>query len=74
MLGPERGVRLVPEMILARKIIKKGNAPAVQVLIKWLNTAKEDSIWEDYSYIANNYPNLILRDKDSTKGGCQKLS
>jgi hypothetical protein len=43
ILSPEVGLRLVPETILARKIIKRNNEPVVQVLVKWLNTAKEES-------------------------------
>jgi hypothetical protein len=39
------------------------------VLIKWVNTVAEKSIWEDYNKIAQKYLEFILRDKDIVKGG-----
>jgi Integrase core domain/Chromo (CHRromatin Organisation MOdifier) domain len=64
VMGPQRGIKLVPEKILARKITKKNNEPVVQVLIKWVNTVEEDSTWENYQEVANQYPDFILRDKN----------
>jgi hypothetical protein len=45
VLDPKRGIRLVPERVLARKIIKRNNEHVVQILVKWVNTMGEDSTW-----------------------------
>jgi hypothetical protein len=58
ILGPSTSLRLMPEAILARKIIKLRNEPVVQVLIKWVNTDKEESTWGNYDYIAKKIQNL----------------
>jgi Chromo (CHRromatin Organisation MOdifier) domain len=58
----------VPIAILDRKIVKKGNAPAAQVLVKWSNTAEEESTWELYEDMKRRYPEFILEDKNLAKG------
>jgi hypothetical protein len=68
VVGPEIGLRLVPAVILARKIIKLRKEPVMQVWNKWLNTSKEESAWKNYDYMAKNYPELIFRDEDILKG------
>jgi Chromo (CHRromatin Organisation MOdifier) domain len=68
IMAPERGLRLVPEKILARTIIKRKNEPVVQILIKWENIMGEDSTWEDYGEIANKYSDFILKDKNVVMG------
>jgi Chromo (CHRromatin Organisation MOdifier) domain len=69
IMGPGKVIQLVPKKILKKTIAKKRNEPVVQVLVKWVNTAEEDSTWKDYEEIARNYPNFILRDKDAMKRG-----
>jgi Chromo (CHRromatin Organisation MOdifier) domain len=66
VLGPERGLRLVPVAILDRKIVKRGNAPVAQILVKWSNTTEEEATWEYYEEI-KKYPDFILGDKQSVK-------
>ncbi|XP_070033109.1 uncharacterized protein [Nicotiana tomentosiformis] len=41
-------VLLEPEAILDRRMIQKHGRYISQVLVKWFNTAPEDSTWEDY--------------------------
>ncbi|KAJ4811165.1 polyprotein [Rhynchospora pubera] len=58
-----------PGSILDRKMVKKNNAAAVQVLIKWANQSVEDATWEDYEVLKAKYPQFVLRDKNSFKEG-----
>ncbi|KAJ4750063.1 polyprotein [Rhynchospora pubera] len=58
-----------PEKILERKLVKRGNAAAMQVLIKWVNQSEEDATWEYYDAIESKYPQFVLRDKNNFEGG-----
>ena len=51
VIGPESRVRIEPKALLARRLVKKGNAGIPQILVKWSNLADEDATWEDYSAI-----------------------
>jgi Chromo (CHRromatin Organisation MOdifier) domain len=64
VLGPKKGLRLVPLAIIDRKIVKKGNAPTVQVLIRWSNMAEEESTWEDYEEMKRDILHSFLRIKN----------
>ncbi|KAJ4807007.1 polyprotein [Rhynchospora pubera] len=69
LVNPAGHFKVLPEKILGRKLVKRGNAPVVQVLIKWSNGTEEDATWEDYARLARNFPQFILEDKESFMGG-----
>ena len=52
----EGQMRVQPMAILSRRMIKRRNSPVGQV--KWLNSAHEDATWEDWSFIASNFPDF----------------
>ncbi|KAJ4733316.1 polyprotein [Rhynchospora pubera] len=58
----------MPEKILERKLVKHGNAPGVQILIKWSNSSEDDATWEDYEAIKRRFPQFILEDKENFMG------
>jgi hypothetical protein len=47
---------VVPEAILGRWLMKKGNSTAPHVLIKWKHLASEFATWEDYYVIKARFP------------------
>lgn len=44
--GPEGNLRIEPQWILARRMIKRNNAAVPPLLIKWSNLKEEDASWE----------------------------
>jgi hypothetical protein len=44
--GPEGNLRMEPQLILARRMIKRNNAAVPPLLIKWSNLKEEDASWE----------------------------
>jgi len=42
------GSDVVPEAILDRRLVKKGNNAILQVLIKWTKLPSTSATWEDY--------------------------
>ena len=47
---------VVPEKVLDRKMVKKGNAVHVQVLMQWSGLSEEAATWEDYEVLKRRYP------------------
>jgi hypothetical protein len=45
-----------PELILDRRLVKKGNTAHVQVLIKWSSLSADDATWEDYDVLKTRFP------------------
>lgn len=56
LVGDEGEMRILPEKVLERRMIKKNNRPVIQVLIKWMSTAPEDATWEDAHKLAQQFP------------------
>ncbi|KAJ3707248.1 hypothetical protein LUZ61_010953 [Rhynchospora tenuis] len=74
LIGSTASTTLVPESILARRMVKKANAAAAQLLIKWKNQMAENATWEDYESLSKRYPQFILEDKENFKrGGLSEL-
>ena len=67
LMGNKEEARSEPLCILARRMVKKGNAAATQILIHWTNQEAEDDTWEDYHSIAERYPQFILEVEKSLK-------
>lgn len=47
---------VVPEEILDWRLVKKGNAAQVQVLIKWSALPVDHATWEDYDVVKARFP------------------
>lgn len=46
-------VNIVPERILDRRMVKKGNSAITQVQIKWTNLPDDAATWEDWEVLAD---------------------
>lgn len=47
---------MLPEEVLDRRLVKKGNAPYLQVLVKWSGVPTTSATWEDYEVIKAKFP------------------
>ncbi|OIT36196.1 putative mitochondrial protein, partial [Nicotiana attenuata] len=54
----EGQIRMEPQSILDRRIVKKGNRAATQVLVQWTNLSHEEATGEDYSFLISQFPNF----------------
>lgn len=52
-----------PRAVLDRRMIKKGNKAATQILVQWANLLPEEATWEDYNFFKCSFQNLNLEDK-----------
>ncbi|KAJ1690028.1 hypothetical protein LUZ63_014183 [Rhynchospora breviuscula] len=69
-LGADGCLRVGPEKILDRRLVKRGNEGIFQVRIKWSHLSEDDSTWEDYDKMKLHYPSFILEvQKDFMEGG-----
>ena len=58
-----------PEAILDRRMVKKGNAATVQILVQWSSLPVECATWEDFYVLKNHFPNAAIWDEPPTQGG-----
>lgn len=47
---------VVHEEILDRRLVKKGNAAYLQVLVKWSTVPASSATWEDYQVLKERFP------------------
>lgn len=47
-----------PIAILERKLVKRGNNPAVMVLIQWENGSPQEATWEHWDKFSKLFPNF----------------
>lgn len=59
---------VVPEEILDRRLVKKGNAAHLQVLIKCSSIAADSATWEDYNNLKLRYPQAPAWGPASSQG------
>jgi hypothetical protein len=57
----------VPVTILQRRLVRKGNAAATQVLMKWAHLPDDMATWEDYYVLKNRNPEATLWDEDQAQ-------
>ncbi|BBH02927.1 transposable element gene [Prunus dulcis] len=50
-----------PLAILERKLVKRGNAAGVDVLVHWKGHTPEDATWEDYHDLQARFPEFIAQ-------------
>ncbi|XP_074299979.1 uncharacterized protein LOC141631174 [Silene latifolia] len=63
-----------PELILARKTIKKGKISASKVLVKWSNSEAEDATWEFLYDLLQSYPKFDPWGQGSAEEGSNDAS
>jgi Chromo (CHRromatin Organisation MOdifier) domain len=63
LVGPEGKVRIILMAILNRRILKRNNQVAVEVLVQWANLPAEEASWEDYQSLIEQFPEICLEDK-----------
>lgn len=59
----------VPVAILDRRMVRKGNAAAPQVLIQWAHVPPERATWEDYYVVKSRFPEALLWDDEQAQAG-----
>jgi hypothetical protein len=59
----------VPEKILDRRMVKKGNAAVVQVLLKWTSLPEDYATWEDWEVITSKFPEMLAWGQASAPQG-----
>jgi hypothetical protein len=60
---------LAPVEILDRRMVKKGNAATVQVLIRWSGMPSLCATWEDFHVVKNRFPQALAWGQASSQGG-----
>lgn len=68
LLGPGIVLQPSPELVLAKRMVKRRNATTPQVLVKWYNQPEKDATWEDYDHMAKEFSEFIREDTNFTKG------
>jgi Chromo (CHRromatin Organisation MOdifier) domain len=68
VIGTGDRVRIEPIEILDRRLVKRNNTAATEILVKWSNLSDEDSTWEDYEFLCKQSPQFKLEDKLKEKG------
>ena len=62
----------VPEQVLDRRLVKKGNTAIPQVFIKWTRLPATCVTWEDYNVLRKRFLMLLLGGKQEFQwGNCQ---
>lgn len=64
----------VPEAILERRLIKKGNAAMPQVKIKWSGFPVESATWEDLYVLQKRFPWIIAWGQAPAQGGATVMN
>ncbi|RVW97424.1 Transposon Ty3-G Gag-Pol polyprotein [Vitis vinifera] len=55
---------LLPQAILDRRLVKRHNVPAVQLLIHWVDKSPADASWEFADDLKRRFPAFFLEDKE----------
>ena len=63
---------ILPEAVLERRLVKKGNKTVPQALIKWTTLPTSMAIWEDWYALQSRFPGVLAGGPASSDGG--KLS
>lgn len=60
----------VPEQVLQRRRVRKGNHAIMQVLVTWTGLPSTSSTWEDYTVVRSRFPDApAWGQADSSAGG-----
>lgn len=50
---------VLPEKVLDRRLVKKGNQAIPQVLIKWDKLPEDAATWEDLNVLKQHFPDTV---------------
>jgi hypothetical protein len=65
---------LLPEAVLHRRLVKKGNRVVPQVLVKWTNLPETSATWEDWHVVKTRFPDAVAWGNQQLKPGrCHTL-
>ena len=57
------------EMILERRLVKKGNVAVPQVKVKWTHLPEDAATWEDYNVLRALFPDALACGQASSSAG-----
>lgn len=57
--GDSGRVLLVASRILARRLVRRGNSPATELLVQWSHLPESEAAWEDIEYVRLKFPHLL---------------
>jgi hypothetical protein len=60
---------LLPETILHRRLVKKGNQAIPQVMIKWRGLPVESATWEDLNMVKKRFPDAVAWGQATSAAG-----
>jgi len=60
---------VLPEKVLSRRLVKKGNAAVPQVLVKWSNIPEASATWEDFYVIKDRFPTALAWGQAGSSAG-----
>uniref|UniRef100_A0A0A8ZG93 Chromo domain-containing protein n=1 Tax=Arundo donax TaxID=35708 RepID=A0A0A8ZG93_ARUDO len=63
------GEQLEPELVLQRRLVKKGNQAIPQVLVKWKGLSANSATWEDLYVVQKCFPDSLAWGQASAGGG-----
>lgn len=67
-LPPQFTPQRYPQLILDRKLVRKGCAPTVKLLIQWQHESPATATWELADTLRAQYPSFSLEDKEVGEG------
>lgn len=62
-------VNTIPEAILERRLVKKGNVAIPQVKVKWMQLPLDATTWEDYNVLKERFPDAFARGQANSSAG-----
>jgi hypothetical protein len=65
---------LEPERIIDRRLTKKGNSAATQILVKWSSLSESMMMWEDNYILKNKFPMTSAWGHARTQGGSSAMT
>ncbi|XP_077237223.1 uncharacterized protein LOC143878893 [Tasmannia lanceolata] len=68
-LSEDGNLQPYPESILARRMVRRGNAADTEVLVQWQGTPEADATWERLRWLEEKFPDANLVDMVSLRGG-----
>lgn len=57
-IDEEGGPLIMPQQLLAKKMVKENNSAKVEYLVNWVVSLEEDATWEEAHYMLDKFPNL----------------
>jgi Chromo (CHRromatin Organisation MOdifier) domain len=68
LLEEKKKIKMVPVVILGRRMTPRKNKPVPQVLIRWYTLPDFDATWEDYEDMRMQFPEFVAEDSSNVKG------